>query len=92
MNEQLQALKNKIKSIGSKIGNKIDEATMGEHELRVKHGVEKSESNETKLKKAQEATTMSSNGAEASPSTDSSVQMYNAPVPAVMKVGRRIIK
>ena len=71
----MQALMSKVKSVGSKIGNKIDESVMSEHELRVKHGTEKPESNEDKMEAAKEATTIKA-----------------MPRPAVMNVGRRIIK
>lgn len=78
MKAQMQALKSKLKKVGSVIGNKIDEATMGEHELRVKHGVEKPESKEDKAASAKEATTMP--------------VVKPMPAPSVMKVGKRIIK
>lgn len=83
MKAQFEALKSKLRKVGNVIGDKIDEATMGEHELRVKHGVEKPESNEDKAAKAKEATTM--------PKVTDPVAKP-LPAPAVMNVGKRIIK
>jgi len=77
MKAQLEALKSKAKVFGAKVKDKASEATMTEHELRVKHGVEKPESAESKKAAAQEATM---------------VEVKPRPSPAVMKVGRRIIK
>ena len=74
----MQALMSKVKKVGKVIGNKVDEATMGEHELRQKHGVEKPESYEDKVAAAKEATTMP--------------VVKSMPAPSIMKVGRRIIK
>jgi hypothetical protein len=83
MKAQFEALKSKLKKVGNVIGNKLDEATMGEHELRVKHGVEKPESSESKLAAAKEATTM--------PKVVNPVAKP-LPAPSVMRVGKRIIK
>lgn len=91
MKAQLQALTSKLKSFGSKVGDKIDEATMSEHELRQKHGVEETKSDTEKMSEVKEATTLPK-VAPATPATDSSKQVYERPAPAVMKVGRRIIK
>lgn len=56
----MEALKSKLKKVGSKVAQKLGEATMTEKELRVKKGYEKPLSNEEELKKAQEATTIPS--------------------------------
>lgn len=88
MKEQMQALKGKMKAMGKAIGNKVDEATMSEHELREKNGKEPMKTDKDKMMEAKEATTMPKKEAK----EEEMMPVKARPAPAVMSVGRRISK